>query len=51
VWIGHSVEVMKDHYLCLSDSDFAEAAEAGLESPNFHAQSHAKPTVTDGKIE
>ena len=51
VWIGHSVEVMKDHYLCLSDTDFAEAAEADLESPIPHAHDHAKPTETDDKLE
>ena len=37
LWIGHSAEVMRDHYLCLSETDFAEAAEAGLEPPNSHA--------------
>ena len=47
VWIGHSVEVMKDHYLCLSDSDYAEA---GLGSQISHAEAHAKPAVTDGKM-
>jgi hypothetical protein len=26
LWIGHSAKVMKDHYLCLSDEDFSEAA-------------------------
>ena len=51
VWIGHSAAVMKDHYLCLSDTDFAEAAEADLESPNPHAQDHAKPTEKDSKLE
>ncbi|MDR0328599.1 MAG: hypothetical protein LBI05_09930, partial [Planctomycetaceae bacterium] len=51
VWIGHSVEVMKDHYLCISDSDFADAAEASLESQIPHADDHAKPTVTDRKLE
>jgi len=48
VWIGHSVEVMKDHYLCLSDSDYAEAS---LGSQFSHAEAHAKLTVTDGKME
>jgi hypothetical protein len=51
VWIGHSVEVMKDHYLCLSDSDFADAAEASLESQIPHADDHAKPTAMDEKLE
>jgi hypothetical protein len=51
VWIGHSVEVMKDHYLCLSDSDFADAAEVDLESQIPHAHDHAKPTETDDKLE
>jgi hypothetical protein len=48
VWIGHLVEVMKDHYLCLSDSDFAEAAEAGLESQIPPAHDHAEATDSDG---
>jgi len=48
VWIGHSAAVMKDHYLCLSDTDFAEAAEANVESPNSHAQAHAISTDSDG---
>jgi integrase len=26
LWIGHSVKVMRDHYLTLSDSDFSEAS-------------------------
>ena len=42
---------MKDHYLCLSDLDFAEAAEADLESLIPPAQDHAKPTETDSKLE
>ena len=47
MWIGHSVRVMKGHYLCLSDSDFAEAV-ADLESPIPHATPHAIPTDSDG---
>ena len=39
---------MKDHYLCLSDSDFADAAEVGLEGEVPHAHDHAKSTVNDG---
>jgi hypothetical protein len=39
---------MKDHYLCLSDSDFADAAEADLASQIPHADDHAKPTVKGG---
>jgi hypothetical protein len=27
MWIGHTTKVMKDHYLRLSDEDFAKAAE------------------------
>jgi hypothetical protein len=26
LWIGHSVKVMRDHYLTLSDEDFSDAA-------------------------
>ena len=48
VWIGHSVEVIKDHYLYLSDSDFAEVAEADLENQISPVHDHAKPTVNDG---
>jgi len=48
LWIGHSAEVMRDHYLCLSETDFAEAAETDLEPPNSHAPDHAKPTDSDG---
>ena len=48
LWIGHSVAVMKNHYLRLSDLDFAEAAEAGLEGEVSPAHDHAKPTVNDG---
>jgi hypothetical protein len=42
---------MRDHYLCLSETDFAEAAEADLEPPSSHADAHAKPTVKDDKME
>jgi integrase len=48
LWIGHSERVKKEHYYRLEDSDFAEAAGASLESQNPHAQSHAKPTDSDG---
>jgi hypothetical protein len=51
LWIGHSEKVMKDHYALVSDEEFAEAAETSLESPIPHAPDHAKPTVTDGKME
>jgi integrase len=51
LWIGHSEKVMLQHYHVLEDKDFAEAAGADLESQNPHAQSHAKPTETDGKLE
>ena len=48
LWIGHSEEVMVKHYLVLEDEDYAEAAEAGLESPIPHAHDHAIPTDSDG---
>ena len=51
LWIGHSAQVMKDHYLCLSDSDFAEAADASLESQISHAKDHAVDTANDGRRE
>ena len=54
LWIGHTSEVMKKHYLDLSDEEFAEAAEAslaGLESPVPHAPAHATQTETDDKLE
>ena len=51
LWIGHSERVMKDHYALLSDEEYAEAAEGGLESQIPHAPDHAKPTETDGKLE
>ena len=51
LWIGHTNEIMKKHYLELSDEEFAEAAEASMESPNPHAHDHAKPTDSDGKME
>ena len=54
LWIGHSERVKKEHYYRLEDSDFAEAAGADLESKkpqNPHAEDHAKPTGTDGKME
>ena len=54
LWIGHSERVKKEHYYRLEDSDFAEAAGADLGSKkpqNSHAESHAKPVVTDGKME
>ena len=41
---------MKDHYALVSDEEFAEAAGttgADLESPDFHAPPHAKPTDSD----
>jgi integrase len=41
LWIGHSVQVMKNHYLCVSDDDFAKAAGVGLADNNFHAVFHA----------
>jgi hypothetical protein len=41
LWIGHSVQVMKDHYLCVSDDDFAKAAGVEPTSSNFHAVFHA----------
>jgi integrase len=54
LWIGHSERVKKEHYYRLEDSDFAEAAGASLENQNSnqvsHAQSHAIPTETDGKM-
>jgi len=50
LWIGHSERVKKDHYYRLEDSDFAEAAKVDLESQNPPAQSHAKPTDSDGKM-
>jgi len=52
--VGHTSEVMKKHYLDLSDEEFAEAAEAslaGLESPVPHAPAHATQTETDDKLE
>ena len=51
LWIGHSEQVMTKHYLVLDDTDYAEAAEADLESQNPHAESHAKPTEKDDKLE
>ena len=51
LWIGHSEKVMKDHYALVSDEEFAEAAGASLESQNPHADAHAEPSVTDGKME
>ena len=51
LWIGHSAQVMKDHYLRLSDSDFAEAADAGLEGQISHAKDHAVEPKNDGKKE
>jgi hypothetical protein len=33
LWIGHSVQVMKNHYLCVSDDDYAKAA--GVESASI----------------
>ena len=50
LWIGHSATVMLKHYLVLKNKDFAGAAEADLGSQISHAESHAKPTGTDGKI-
>jgi len=50
LWIGHSAAVMKNHYLRLSDSDFAEAA-ADLENQVPHAHDHAEPTEKDDKLE
>ena len=50
LWIGHSEQVMTKHYLVLDDTDYAEAAEADLESQNPYA-SHAKPTGKDDKLE
>jgi integrase len=41
LWIGHSVQVMKNHYLCVSDDDFAKAAGVGLAGSNIHAVFHA----------
>ena len=51
LWIGHSERVKKEHYYRLEDSDFAEAAEVGLEKPIPHAHDHAKPTATGDKLE
>ena len=51
LWIGHSAEVMEKHYLRLSDSDFAEAADANVESPIAHAKVHAVETINDDKRE
>jgi len=48
LWIGHSEKVMKDHYALLSEEEYAEAAEGGLEPQNSHAPDHAKPTDSDG---
>jgi integrase len=47
LWIGHSTKVMREHYFCLSDDDFLEAA-GGLGNPISHAKSHAKLAVDDG---
>ena len=51
LWLGHSDKVMVKHYFVLEDADYAEAAGAGLEGKVPHAESHARPTVMDGKIE
>ena len=51
LWIGHSEKVMKDHYALLSEEEYAEAAEGGLDGEIPHAQSHAKPTKKDDKLE
>ena len=50
LWIGHSTQVMRDHYFRLSDDDFLDAA-GKLDDQNSHAESHAKPTGMDGKME
>ena len=49
LWIGHSAKVMKDHYLRLSDSDFAEAADTNVESQISHAKDHAASAKEDGR--
>jgi integrase len=55
LWIGHSEMVRRKHYKGeLSDEAFAEAAgatKADIDIQVSHAQSHAKPIVTDGKLE
>jgi integrase len=33
LWIGHSKKVMKDHYFCATDEDYAQAAGRSLENP------------------
>jgi len=51
LWIGHTSEVMKKHYLDLSDEEFAEVAgvaKADLESQVSHVHAHAMPTDLDG---
>ena len=50
LWIGHSTRVMRDHYFCLSDSDFEEAV-GKLGNPISHAKSHVVSTTNGGKIE
>jgi hypothetical protein len=45
LWIGHSAKVMKDHYLRLSDSDFAEAS---VGNQIAHAKDHAVSAKEDG---
>jgi hypothetical protein len=46
--VGHSAKVMKDHYLRLSDSDFAEAS---MGDQIAHAKDHAVKPINDGKKE
>jgi len=42
---------MREYYTNFDDEDFAEAAEASLESQNPHAPPRVKPTDSDDKLE
>ena len=35
LWLGHSQKVMRDHYLCLTDEDFLEAAQWSVPEKNM----------------
>jgi len=48
LWIGHSTQVMRDHYFRLSDDDFLEAA-GKLDDQNPHAHTHAFSIADDGR--
>jgi hypothetical protein len=49
LWIGHSSNVMRKHYLVLSDEEFAEAAGAGKAVEPSHVIPHVISTVNSGR--